>query len=182
MLPDLPSAAAKEGTAAHEIVASRLEAGTDDDDPNLQAYLDTVRSYPGKRLVEHRVEIVPGLCWGTLDAGILNPGGNTVVDFKYGVDPVAAVNNPQLMLYALGLHALAPTDDYELVIVQPRASSGWPVKRWSTTSQYLMLFGEKVLRAIDRAEKPTPIAMAGKHCYWCKAKLYCQEYLMGTSP
>lgn len=172
-----PSTAAQEGTKAHEEVARHLLEGTMPENPDLVLYVKTVRSYRGALLVEQAVDIVPEHdVWGTVDAAVFGVD-NAVVDFKFGKAPVQVAGNPQLMLYALGLESTYKTRrPWELCVVQPRASSGIPVKRWTVDPKTLRDFRDKVLRAIDRANKPTPLAMPGDHCYYCTAKLFCDEY------
>ena len=180
--PESSSAAADLGTEKHGIAAMHLENGTDPADPSLRIYTNAVRSVAdeGVLFVERKVTIVPDLCTGTMDAGVLTPGTFYGFDYKNGKSAVHATNNPQLMLYALGVvREFHLTKDFpmRLTIVQPNATQGWPVKNWDTDVAHLLKFYEKVQRAIDAALVENPKAVAGSWCYWCKAKMHCQAYL-----
>lgn len=178
--------AAEHGTEKHAIAEMHLLNGTEPRDPKLRVYTNAVRgaleSHPeGKLFVEQKVIIVPELCEGTLDAAVATPDWLHNFDLKYGKSPVSATENPQQMLYGLGI-ALAfdlPKDfPVTLTIVQPNASSGWPVKNWDTNVGYLLKFKETVDRAIEEGLKENPKAVAGHHCYWCPAKMHCQAFLI----
>jgi hypothetical protein len=178
--PDTPTAASIRGTRKHHETARHLLVGDDAEADDVQMCLDYVRELPKPWRAERKVVIVEGKCWGTADFRSLRPKGMTVVDYKYGKKPVGATNNPQLILYGLGAlaeHPLPPTANVDLVILQPNASSGMPVKEWSTPVRTLLDFRGKVEQAIERAERPNPQAVAGRHCYWCPGKLHCHEYL-----
>lgn len=156
-IPGTSSWYADEGTAAHTLASraltynkpaaffhgEQIQAGdnvfTVDDDMAryVQVYLDLVHSYvgAGTLLVEQRVSFSEALGvpeqFGTSDAIILSPCGKhmAVVDLKYGQGVrVAAQDNPQLKLYAVGtLETLWPifpdVETVETVICQPRLDS-----------------------------------------------------------
>jgi hypothetical protein len=101
-------------------------------------------------------------------------------DLKWGTGVVHATDNPQLKLYAMGMLREFPLPRYDkvtLLIVQPNAKTGWPVKPWDTTVQHILEFKPKVEAAIEEALKPNPKAVAGSHCFWCPAKIHCAAYL-----
>lgn len=129
-LPDTSSTYADEGTAAHELAAMALRAGTDcagyvgrvitvegsdfvvdtDMADAVQIYVDLVRDLVangGTLLVEQSLPIshITGEdgAEGTGDAVIIRDDEIFVVDLKYGRGvEVDAEMNPQLMLYGLG--------------------------------------------------------------------------------
>ena len=180
--PETTTSAANEGTKKHAIAEMHLLNGTEPGDEKLKVYTNAVRNVAvdGELLVEHKVIIVPELCEGTLDAAVINDGWVNNFDLKYGKSPVHATDNPQQMLYGLGLvreYELPKDFPITLTIVQPNATSGWPVKNWETDVGHLLKFYEKVKRAIDVALGPDPKAVAGSHCYWCPGKMNCKEYL-----
>lgn len=182
MYPESSSAASELGTQQHAIAAMHLENGTDPTDPSLRTYTNAVRSaaVDGELFVERKVIIIPDLCTGTMDAGVLSPDWFHGFDYKNGKGAVHATDNPQLMLYGLGVvreFELKKDFPLTLTIVQPNATGGWPVKNWSTDVAHLLKFYEKVRKAIDVAEGDNPPAVAGSWCYWCKAKFHCQAYL-----
>lgn len=183
MYPDTSNAASELGTFKHGVAAMHLENGTETKDPGLRVYTNEVRKAAGEGdlLIEHKVIIVPDLCEGTLDAAVVEPNFVHGFDLKFGKSPVHATENPQLMLYGLGLvreYELTKGVPFRLTIVQPNASSGWPVKNWDTDVAHLLKFYDKVRRAIDEGLKENPKAVAGSHCFWCPAKMHCQAYLL----
>lgn len=170
------------GTNHHTIAALHLDNGTETRIKGMNTYLKAVRdvAVDGELFVERRVVIVPDLCEGTLDAGVLGGDWLHVFDLKWGKTPVHATLNSQMMLYALGVvreFQLKKTVDATLTIVQPNSSSGFTIKNWDTTVEYLLKFYEKVQRAIEEGLKPEPKAVPGGWCYWCPAKMHCKAYL-----
>lgn len=118
--------------------------------------------------------------FGTADCTMVQGKTLYVIDFKYGKSPdgrVSAVNNPQMMLYALGAYEaykiLYPIEEIHLSIVQPRLSDG--ISQWSCSLDDLLKFGEYVR---DRAK----VAVSGKAgynpgpdvCKYCRAKGQCR--------
>ena len=116
--------------------------------------------------------------FGTGDAILVSEGAIEVFDFKYGKGvEVSAVENPQMMIYALGAMA-----DYDLdfcletarmTIVQPRLSntSEWEIsvkdlKRWAETE----LMPKAMLAIMGEGEHS-----AGNWCRFCKVKERCAE-------
>jgi len=110
--------------------------------------------------------------FGTVDVLAMEPGSRVlyVVDYKFGqgVD-VKAVNNPQLMIYALGAFALFPeTERLKLCIIQPRTKEEpdvWETKRewledWLTTT---------LLPAIRKAKEGKEYGPSEEACRWCPA-------------
>lgn len=180
LYPDTSGEAAKAGTHMHAVAEDRLRTGADHDDSRLQLYLTNVRDEPGILFVEHRVTVVPGYCWGTADAVVIGERKLTLFDLKWGKSMVHATGNPQLLTYGCGVlreNPMPRDTEVELVIVQPNATTGWPVKRWNTDVQTILDFRPKVLAAIDAGLGPDPKAVPGTHCYWCPAKPHCRAYL-----
>ena len=179
--------AAERGTAIHEI-AEKILNGIEFDKANVSdeyidlatQYVNYVDSYfesPRKRLVE--VNVDEGLkkihlaLGGTADAILVE--GNTLAcfDLKTGRVPVSAVENKQLMTYALGamMQLNAPwTIDVHLVIFQPGVGvsihkmSGLELK---AHQDQLKTAAELALTA-DAPTNPSPDA-----CRYCKAKTIC---------
>ena len=181
--PNTDNAASLKGTERHGAAAMHLENGTEPLDPSLKIYTNEVRksSVDGELLIEHKVIIVPELCEGTLDAAVVASDWVHNFDLKYGKGAVHATENPQQMLYGLGLvreFQLKKDTPMRLTIVQPNGNSGWPVKNWDTDVEHLLKFYEKVKRAIDEGLKENPKAVAGSHCFWCPAKIHCHAYLV----
>lgn len=130
--PRTESAAAAEGTAAHELAQRCLEGGSNaaeyvgwivsnhevdaDMADAVQVYVDEVRrvwdgnTCSDTRLLETRVRLdaldPPGPMFGTADAGafVTGHGRLEILDLKFGRGHrVEAEGNPQLRYYALGL-------------------------------------------------------------------------------
>lgn len=187
LVTDEPSPAAEEGTHAHAMVERALSEGLDMKDMmrfphpellELQLFLDWVRSQPGELQVEQRIEIVEPECFGTADVVILEGDHLTVADLKFGLTPVEAANNMQLMTYAAGIMAnQAPyIRDVTLVIYQPRRSDGKDAfQRWDTTGEYVMQHYQRVSRVVDwyrdiLSGKGKVHVYSGGHCTYCPVK------------
>ena len=143
-IPNTSSAAADEGTLAHEVLEHCLnnevlptEYYTDD--ATMAEYLDEVYLYVMMRKAELEATLFAELkvdpdvdgdgdCWGTADVVLVGSGVVEIIDLKYGAGQfVSVVRNEQLELYALGaLNHPAVTElanDIETVITtnaQPR--------------------------------------------------------------
>lgn len=115
--------------------------------------------------------------FGTADCVMVY--GNTVhvFDFKYGKGvQVDAEQNPQMMLYALGVYAaykmLYPIEQICMTIVQPRIDH---VSEWTCTLEELLSFGEKVKeRAALAIEGKGEYHPDEKACRFCRAKAQCR--------
>lgn len=213
--PDTSSKFADEGTAAHELASMALESGHDaaaylgriinvdgnefvvDQDmaDNVQVYINAIREYAdgNELMVEQRVDFshvvnVPDQ-GGTSDSIILTGDGEEIQvhDLKYGRGvKVDAVQNEQLMLYALGaLNEYGMVGDFKrarMVIHQPRLNH---VSEFACTIDDLEKFakhaGERAYHAIQvlNTEKPEAVVHhlnpGEKQCQWCKAKADCPK-------
>ena len=188
-LPDTSSKYADEGTRAHELASAVLTGVTPSvpaDDISMTEYIDDyaklVREYAegGTLLVEQRVEFskwidVPD-SFGTSDAVIIHPDRLTVIDLKYGMGvKVEALENEQLMLYALGcLHEFGWAGDFThvvMVIHMPRLNY---VGEYVATVEELKAFAERAKAAAALALTPdAPYEPGTKQCRFCKAKATC---------
>ena len=203
-LPDKPSAYAVEGTAAHKVAEECERLGVDalhfldwtvvvresgetfgvlvdrEMVDAVQEFLDYVDEFNGDSLNESKVRfesLVPG-GFGTLDRAKVDTRVVHLFDFKYGQGKeVAAVDNPQLKLLALGFEEdyswLAPgVEEYVLHIVQPRIGnvSHWPIKRAD-----LLAWGQATVkpRAREALEADAPTLAAGDWCTFCKIRSTC---------
>lgn len=195
-LPNTSSAAADEGTCAHELAELCLINNVDAEyylnkpliDNNhhtveqsmcdyVQQYVDYVRSLSGQHTYEMHLDIsdwAPG-GFGTADAVIINGNTAHVVDLKYGRSQVDAENNEQLMLYALGVFAeynlVEQIDSFVLVINQPRLDH---LSEWTILTTDLLAWGEGViLQAEEALSDDAPRNPGEKQCHWCAAKPTC---------
>ena len=109
--------------------------------------------------------------WGSPRGGVL-----ILTDFKYGKGvKVYAEQNPQLMIYALGL-----LEHYDFIfdikrvilrICQPRLHH---FDTWEVSVEDLLAFGEMVKRQAAIALQPNAYRLAGeKQCRFCKVKATC---------
>ncbi len=221
--PDQGSAYADEGTAAHTLAAYVLQDKTEVDeyigevihvgerkftvDKTMAAhvgnYVKLVRELAAGHtlLVERKVPIghLTGEtgATGTADAVIIDTDQEaiTVVDLKYGMGvQVDAVENPQLMMYALGAYeAYSVLGDFSYVsmyIHMPRLNH---VSEYHISVVELQQFADEVRAAAlnvgQAKEKPYADARddtlslkeylnpGEKQCRFCKAKATCPALL-----
>lgn len=131
--------------------------------------------------VEHKVDfshIVPD-GFGTADCIIKTQNyiecGNSlhIIDFKYGVSPINAYNNMQLLLYALGALNLSGNDPEVIYmhIVQPRINnySVWKLSYFELVS-WVKYINSK---ALDALKEDAPRIPSEEACRWCKARFSC---------
>ena len=130
---------------------------TDEMADAVQVYLDTIYADAElfgqeKILIEHRFalpKIHPDL-YGTNDCCLYTETQSVIVyDYKHGAGKVVdAVENPQLMIYALGaLNEFPDATTVEMVIVQPRAKHpDGPVRRYTMGVDDLKAWGDEVLK------------------------------------
>lgn len=138
----------------------------------------------GKVLAEQRV-YPDGLVnradmHGTVDVQIAGKFIYTVIDYKDGMSPVSAQNNPQLEQYALGVLAGLSVEAYprkfELVIIQPKlALKGLPIiSTWViTTEELLAMVPVFVAQAAATEDPNAPLVPGVEQCKYCKAKGSC---------
>ena len=213
--PDSDSVDSRRGTAGHDLAAQCLldptmhpaaaigramsngvaiDAGLAGD---VNTYVQYCRALPTVfAIVETGVS--PG--WakgdGTLDFGaLLTTGEAIIVDAKFGWQPVAAENNPQLMAYMIGfLRVLsaeghAPTS-FKGVIVQPALGV---IDEWRIPYERLVAFyteandgvalcasalaqapeGEEYESDAFRKWSAEWLRPSPKACEWCRAKAVC---------
>ena len=107
-------------------------------------------------------------------------GGETLIitDYKNGKGvPVSAVENPQLMLYALGALKLyqpifgGAIKQVEIFIDQPRIGS---YESWKCTSDELLAWGEEIKPKAQMAFSGFGEYHAGTWCRFCRANGKCK--------
>lgn len=107
-------------------------------------------------------------------------GGNTLVitDYKHGKgEPVSAVDNPQMKLYALGALKLykpifgEAIQNIELYIDQPRLNS---YEGWNCTADELLRWGEEIKPKAQMAYMGFGEYHAGNWCRFCRANGLCK--------
>jgi len=174
------SAAATEGTDAHEYAAMQLLGVATPECPyeGLELYtsrvLDAANKKGAQMWIEKRVFLTADI-HGTPDAVVYCKGTLDVFDLKYGYNPVQAAGNPQLLIYAaaaIKTYSLKPKK-IRLHIVQPRAggvrSSVLSVKAFNALVQPILSAAEQLLSGANKTIR------AGAHCQYCRAAPICFE-------
>lgn len=198
--PDTPSAAAAEGTVAHELAEHKLRGLLDEPttrpesewiDEEMEDYTDAYADHVMAELararqaspaafvaLEQRVDfshIVPD-GFGTADALIIGDGTITVVDLKYGKGVrVDAEGNPQMRLYALGALAqygmIYQVEQVRTVIFQPRIGN---ISVEEIDVDALVGWAEQVVRpAAEIAIAGEGELHAGEWCQFCRHAPQC---------
>jgi hypothetical protein len=115
--------------------------------------------------------------FGTVDNVIIADGAMRIIDLKFGKGvKVDAIENSQLMLYALGAYkefrGFYEIDRAILTIVQPRLDH---ISEWEISIEDLIAWGEfKVKPKAKEALEGKPIFKAGQHCKFCRGKNSCR--------
>lgn len=102
----------------------------------------------------------------------------TIIDLKYGKDPVFARGNKQLRIYALGVFYewdwLYDFQTIEICIAQPRVAGG--MTSWTITREELLDFAAEAKAAWARSWQPRHLLTrtpSTKGCRWCKVRATC---------
>lgn len=139
-----------------------------------------LKKYPGAEfLIERKVDTSHFTApdnFGTTDSAIVAPFDTLVViDFKYGVMPVEAKENEQLISYAL---ALAKEYDYcfekvKFVILQPRSrSQNRRLSIWDTRIENLVRWEDTFKRAVAKTKEKNPAHKVGEWCFFCPSRTF----------
>lgn len=115
--------------------------------------------------------------FGTGDAIILADGTMEIIDLKYGKGvSVSAVENKQMMLYALGaldmFGFMYSVDKVRMTIYQPRIDN---ISEWEISADELLAWGKnELLPKAAIAFRGEGDFVPGKHCQFCRAKSKCR--------
>ena len=155
----------------------------DDFEANVDSYVLYVRSQIGEGdtpLFEQRVDFsdwVPD-GFGTADVVILSKHSIRVIDLKFGKGvPVAAIDNTQLRLYALGAYSKFKEEypdikEVSYTIHQPRLDSistdGTSISKLLDWANYF------IKKQAKKAWSGAGEFLPGDHCQFCKAKAQCR--------
>ena len=206
--PDNAGPAALDGTRTHALLEMCLVTGMDpelmvgmttsDDEGSytidadrakrVKVAVDHVRDLGGEVTTERRVDpsrlVGRDDLGGTVDVTVIVGDTAHIIDYKDGVTPVEAVENEQLIAYALGHLAqynLPINGDYPvkrmvLTIVQPKlALKGLPpITSWELSVESLLSrIGDLVVKAAATDAPDAPLVPGEKQCRFCKAKGGC---------
>ncbi len=206
--PDNSGPAALDGTRTHALLEMCLVTGMDpelmvgmttsDDDGSytidadrakrVKVAVDHVRDLGGEVTTERRVDpsrlVGRDDLGGTVDVTVIVGDTVHVIDYKDGITPVEAVENEQLVAYALGHLAgynLPINGDYPikrmvLTIIQPKlALKGLPpITSWELSVESLLSrIGDIVVKAAATDAPDAPLVPGEKQCRFCKAKGGC---------
>ena len=199
-----PSEFALQGTDAHSLCeyklqkylgsrmrnpANKLKFYDQEMEECADAYLDYVSTIieTAKRsgncpcvLIEQKLDFsrfVPE-GFGTGDCVIIERNTLHIVDYKHGKGvEVSAVQNPQMLCYALGaaemFGCLYDIQTVSMTIFQPRLSN---VSKYTISMNELIDWAENTLRpAAELAYKGEGDFKAGDHCRFCKVKATCRK-------
>jgi len=201
-LPDKSSAAAAEGTQAHEVLEAVMKielsgnseavlaetretlarAGLEKFQHAVQTTKFIVglhRRTPGSEcLVESRVylDFIDPEMFGTFDGAVVDHFGTLhVFDYKYGSWTVSPKENLQLIFYGVGLAAKYQWNfsRVRLWIVQPRSRGYDGPVFWEFPITNARAYVEKFRRGVERAKKEPETFVEGQYCFFCKAKSIC---------
>ena len=117
--------------------------------------------------------------FGTCDCCVIGGDTLSIVDYKHGKGvPVAAKDNPQMRLYALGaLNRYAPIfggtiKNVRMSIMQPRLD---PEPSTDTiTVEKLLAWGESIKPIASKAFSGFGEFVPGDHCRFCRGKAQCR--------
>jgi len=151
---------------------------------SLEVYLEDIRNAGARKFLE------VGLHWeddmnmgGTADFIHYNPGANRllIMDWKFGNWPVKAMDNKQLILYAVcalwgkpvpALREMSERDvaslDVRLCVVQKGE-----VREWKVMSGELLRWSYRIDALHEACRKEDAPRKRGSHCYFCKARRDC---------
>lgn len=94
-----------------------------------------------------------------------------IIDFKYGVAPVQAKENFQLLTYAgYAIEQYGDFDKISLHIYQPRIGRKDPVSRWTTNSRYVKDFLKRMIKKMKYADTSPDDYKDGPWCFFCPCK------------
>jgi hypothetical protein len=183
-LPEETRDYAERGKRLHKIAEECLKEGHDavpvgnltpDDCSSVMEYVEFVRSRPGWKLHELKVEFAPG-CRGYVDTLILDPPVLEIIDYKAGYWYVGPEENDQLTIYAYAVakrfRAVCDFDRVRLTIAQPAANA---FNSWELSKKELLKRAAQIRKTIERiqADEGLEYAPSEDRCKWCPAKTIC---------
>ena len=192
---------AAEGTVAHALAEYKLKKylgiksqkpKSEFDEKELEYYTDIYFDYGCELIAEAKARSKDPIIlvekkldfsncvpkgFGTGDLVIVADKILDIMDLKYGKGvEVSAVNNPQMMLYAIGalnlFDSLYDIEKVRMTICQPRLDN---ISTFEITVDDLIKWAEDVVKPkADLAIKGEGEFCAGEHCRFCRAKFNCR--------
>ncbi|EHN13414.1 DUF2800 domain-containing protein [Clostridium sporogenes] len=192
---------AEEGTAAHALSEYKLKKylgekvkkpKSEFDEKELEYYTGIYFDYACELILEVKARIKDPIIlveqrldfsnyvpegFGTGDLVIVADGILDIMDLKYGKGvEVSAVNNPQMMLYAIGalnlFDSLYDIEKVRMTICQPRIDN---ISTFEITVEELIKWAEDVVTPkAELAIKGEGDFCAGEHCRFCRARFNCR--------
>lgn len=186
-----------EGNAAHDLLARHMTEGLPLEvnitraanglilDAEMMSAIELFRSACHRPVngtegneVPVRMPSVHPDCWGTLDrfAYDIDSRHLYIDDFKYGHGLVSEFENPQLLLYAIGIcDSWEPPADLKitLTVVQPRCYVAEPVRRWTLSLSELRQWARHFRSRAEESAQGGELTV-GKHCKHCRARHGCR--------
>lgn len=179
----------------HASAEEALRKGEPPTEPEIQPYIDWVKSLKGHTWLEQRVYygvvlgVADEIAFGTADCINLSADERTITigDLKTGAMHVDPVGNPQLALYALGAFKFFDLIGYDvsliervnMVIIQPRISEQpqvWEADVFDLQRMQVSL-GDAAGTAVTyrgRTDDPLlPLVPGEDACRWCPAAATC---------
>lgn len=184
---DTTSPAAELGTRAHECLASLLLGETCDADldPETRAKVDFAVDYIQKERAKYKkvtLEVEETLdagaiigrqdLWGTADIVMRGGTWRWVYDFKSGSQYVEVADNPQLIIYAIGLLQEKGWKSVTLGIIQGDEVRIWTLKRDEVRN--LAAKYKAYAEATDPADAECRPSLEA--CRYCKGAGHCDAY------
>lgn len=124
------------------------------------------------------------ICSGKYDAAVIKTSSIHIFDLKYGAnDEVGAMNNAQLMLYAVGMyqqyeHMFTDTINIVLHVYSPRQEQAYSVYQLSS-EQLMSWFNNTVIPCVDEIAKlDLNNVMSNPSVETCKGA-HCNGYVLG---
>lgn len=172
------------GTLAHDLAERKLKGKKveipDDINDYLHIYIDYILMLKHDKWnieLEKKVNInIIGGCFGTADCVAHQNNYLKVIDLKTGLEPVSAIENLQLILYAIGAISClneaikAKIDTIELIICQPRLDI--PFSHYEISKDDLRDKANEIKEVGQRIKEAKRglrevIPTQGSHCKWC---------------